>query len=69
MKTIRITGLAALLFAAACNSNGEGEASDDTASSNITNVQNVNGNLPDTSNSMNLDAGDTTSSTQDTIPR
>jgi hypothetical protein len=58
-----------LLFAAACNSNGEGEDSDDTASSNITNVQNVNGNLPDTTNSMNLDAGDTTSSTQDTIPR
>jgi hypothetical protein len=58
-----------LLVAAACNSNGEGEDSDDTASSNITNVENVNGNLPDTSNSMNLDAGDTTSSTQDTIPR
>lgn len=58
-----------LFFAAACNSNGEGDSSEDTASSNITNVENVNGNIPDTSNSMNLDAGDTTSSTQDTIPR
>ena len=58
-----------LVAAASCNNNGEGEASDDTASSNITTVENVNGNLPDTSNSINLDAGDTTSSTQDTIPR
>ena len=58
----------ALLFAAACNSSGEGEANEDTASSNITPVQNVNGNLPDTSNSLNLNAGDTTSSTQDTVP-
>jgi hypothetical protein len=69
MKTIRIAGLMVLLFAAACNNNGEGDGDDDTASSNITNVENVNGNLPDTSNSINLDAGDTTSSTQDTIPR
>ena len=58
-----------ILFAAACNNNGEGDGDDDTASGNITNVQNVNGNLPDTSNSINLDAGDTTSSTQDTIQR
>ena len=57
-----------LLTAAACNSSGEGENSEDTASSNITPVQNVNGNLPDTSNSVNLSGGDTTSSTQDTVP-
>jgi hypothetical protein len=69
MKRIQIAGLVLALFAMACNSGGEGSENEDTTSSNITNVENVNGNLPETTNSINLNAGDTTSSTQDTIPR
>jgi hypothetical protein len=69
MKRIQTAALVLVLFVAACNSGSEGGENEDTTGSNITNVQNVNGNLPDTSNSINLDAGDTTSSTQDTIPR
>ena len=69
MKRIQIASVALVLFVTACNSGGEGSANEDTTSSNITNVENVNGNIPDTSNSITLNAGDTTSSTQDTVPQ
>ena len=70
MKTIRIAGLAAVLFfAAACNSGGNGEGGEDTSSTNLTTVENVNGNIPDTTNSINLGSDDTTGTTRDTVPR
>ncbi|HEY1114841.1 MAG TPA: hypothetical protein VGE66_14830 [Chitinophagaceae bacterium] len=69
MKTIRLAGLAALLFAAACNSGGNGEGVEDTSSSTIGPVENVNGNMPDTSNSITLGSDDTTGSARDTAPR
>ena len=57
-------------MATACTSGSEGSAEEDTTTTNMTNVENVNGNLPDTSNSMNLGIDDTTGSTRgDTVPR
>ena len=42
-------------FLAACNSNGNGKSAGDTISGpNVTTVPNANGNMPDTSNSINL---------------
>lgn len=69
MKTLSLAGIVLLLLTTACNSSGDGKESDDTASGNITGVENVNGNMPDTSNSINLDASDTAARTQDTTPR
>lgn len=69
MKKIQLAALWLVLIATACNSGSEGNENEDTTGSNITNVENVNGNIPETTNSINLNAGDTTSSTQDTLPR
>jgi hypothetical protein len=69
MKPISLAGLLVILFASACNNAGEGNDDVDTTTSNIAPVENVNGNIPDTTNSINVDPGDTTSSTPDTIPR
>ncbi len=52
---------------AACNNNGTSKTNTDTGSApNLTNVQNVNGNQPDTANGIKLDnsqSGDTTKKT------
>lgn len=69
MKTLRLAGLAVLFFAAACNGGGEGTGDEDTTSTNLTPVENVNGNIPDTTNSINLGSDDTTGTTSDTVPR
>ena len=37
-----------------CNSDGSNSSADDTTSVNKTGVQNVNGNIPDTTNSINV---------------
>lgn len=58
-----------LLFTAACNGGGNGAGEEDTTSTNLTPVENVNGNIPDTTNSINLGADDTTGTTRDTMPR
>ena len=38
--------------AAGCNSSGNGSSSSDTSHTNTQSVENVNGNMPDTSNSV-----------------
>lgn len=68
MKAIPIAALALLLLTA-CNSGGKGNADEDTTGTNRTGVENVNGNMPDTTNSMNLGTQDSARATQDTQPR
>ena len=58
-----------LLALGACNSGSDNDASDDTTSVNTTGVQNVNGNVPDTTNSITLDADDTGTNNQSNTPR
>ncbi len=48
-----------------CNSNGNDSASEDTTGVNMPGIENVNGNIPDTSNSITID--DTTTSSKDTL--
>lgn len=63
-----------LLFAAifasgmiACNSNGEGSETGDTATGDkVSAVENVNGNIPDTTNTINLGGDKDTSATSGT---
>lgn len=69
MKAISLASILAVLLATACNSSGNGNGDKDTSGTNLTGVENVNGNIPDTSNSMNLGAKDTAHATQDTQPR
>jgi hypothetical protein len=38
-----------------CNSNGEGENFGDTTGANMPGIENVNGNIPDTSNAIAID--------------
>lgn len=55
---------------AGCNSDGNGSSSEDTTGSNTPGIENVNGNLPDTTNSINLDSDhDTTHTRSDTSHR
>lgn len=56
-----------MLFLAACNSGSNGDEGEDTTSTNLGPVENVNGNIPDTGNSINLGSDDT-SKTIDTTP-
>jgi hypothetical protein len=67
MKTIQLAGLAMILLATACNSNGKGDEAEDTTSTIMGPVENVNGNMPDTTNSINV-GSDTTQTTIDTTP-
>lgn len=67
MKTLRIGGFLLLLFAAACNGSGEGNGDEDTTATTIGPVENVNGNMPDTSNTIDL-GDDTANTTIDTTP-
>ena len=63
-----------LLFVlVACNNNGDNESAIDTTVNNNTGVENVNGNLPDTTNTITIDGGtpettppDTNRNTKDT---
>jgi hypothetical protein len=53
-----------IVFAlAACNNDSENESATDTTTNNNTSVENVNGNLPDTTNTIRIDGG-----TPDTAP-
>ncbi|MDQ3682552.1 MAG: membrane lipoprotein lipid attachment site-containing protein [Bacteroidota bacterium] len=61
---------------AACNNNSESTTITDTTVSNTSGVENVNGNLPDTTNTITIDGGkpettpiDTTRNPRDTIRR
>lgn len=56
-----------ILFATACNSGGNGDEGADTSSTMMGPVENVNGNMPDTTNSINV-GNDTTQQPLDTTP-
>jgi hypothetical protein len=61
-----------VIFILACTSDGTTKSSTDTISGpNLTNVQNVNGNQPDTTAGITLDTGQPsdTSKSRDTVPR
>lgn len=53
MKRIIILGLIVAL--GSCNSNSEGSDFGDTTGANMPGIENVNGNIPDTSNSIAID--------------
>ena len=55
MKKI-IFGLMILVFTA-CNNNNTEETSVDTTASKSSGVNSVNGNIPDTTNTINIDGG------------
>ena len=56
----KILFLFIMAAAVGCNSEGSGSSSEDTAGVNRAGVENVNGNLPDTTNSIDLGTQDTT---------
>ncbi|MEJ7913445.1 MAG: hypothetical protein WKF70_09845 [Chitinophagaceae bacterium] len=57
-----LIGLISIAFVA-CNGNSDASSSEEAAPTNLSGVENVNGNIPDTSNAMTVDgssqAGDT----------
>jgi hypothetical protein len=53
MKQLIVAAI--VLFASACNSDGKSSSTEDTSVSNISGVENVNGNMPDTTNSISVD--------------
>ncbi len=59
----------------ACNSSSENEGSTDTPINDNTSVENVNGNIPDTTNTITIDGGthetavDSTRNTRDTTQK
>jgi len=56
---------AAMLFSfAACNNDGSSSSSEDTTVTNVSGVENVNGNIPDTSNAMTVDGSSQASDKQ-----
>ena len=56
-----------ILFATACNSGSKGDEGEDTTSTMMGPVENVNGNMPDTANSISV-GNDTTQTPMDTTP-
>ncbi len=44
---------------AACNNNSDSATSADTIENKTTVIENVNGNIPDTTNTINIDGGNT----------
>jgi hypothetical protein len=69
MKSRIILGF--LITLAACNNSGVREADEDSTGTNITPIENVNGNLPDSSNSISLGGhpADSTKSLPDSAAR
>lgn len=53
MKTLLLLFLSTALIC--CNSNSEGEDFGDTSGANIPAIENVNGNIPDTTNSIMIE--------------
>jgi hypothetical protein len=51
----QLISAAFIIFLSACNNDGKSSATDDTAVTNISGVENVNGNMPDTTNSISVD--------------
>jgi hypothetical protein len=45
----------AVLFLAACNNDSKSSSSEDTTVSNMSGVENVNGNIPDTTNTLTVE--------------
>ncbi len=53
-----------LLSFIACNSNGSSSSSEDTTITNVSGVENVNGNIPDTTNAITVDGSSQSSDKQ-----
>jgi hypothetical protein len=49
-----LIGLAVLVLTA-CNNDGKSSSSEDTTVSNMSGVENVNGNIPDTTNTLTVE--------------
>lgn len=54
-----------VLALAACNNSSESTTTTDTTVNNTSGVENVNGNLPDTTNTITIDGGTTDTTTRD----
>lgn len=69
MKKATIVSL--VLLAIACNNNGDGSSTEDTTVSNSSSVENVNGNIPDTTNTITVEGGaqPTDSTTTDSVQK
>ncbi len=50
-----------------CNSNGKDNTSEDTTGQNMPGIENVNGNMPDTSNAIPIDVKKDTTTSKDSI--
>lgn len=65
--------IAVLLYVSisSCNSGGDSEATGDTTGRNLPGMQNVNGNIPDTTNAISIDddVQDTSGSSTDTTQK
>lgn len=57
MKKISIALLVFVLAACGNNNKTENKSATDTTTNNTTGVENVNGNLPDTTNTITIDGG------------
>lgn len=53
MKKLLLITISTWIFG--CNSNSEGEDFGDTSGANMPGIENVNGNIPDTTNSIMID--------------
>jgi len=59
-----------VLFFVSCNNDSKSSTSEDTTVTNISGVENVNGNIPDTTNTISIDASSQSGSTLvDTLPK
>lgn len=62
-------GLIVLSFAA-CNSDSNSSTTEDTTITNVSGIDNVNGNIPDTTNTISIDASSQSGdAVVDTLPK
>ena len=61
---IRLLGSLLIIFLVACNNSNEGTAEKDTSVTNVSGVENVNGNIADTTNSITVDGSSQSGTTQ-----
>ncbi len=69
MRKIILGGLVVCLIA--CNNDGNGTSDTDTTITNVSGVDNVNGNIPDTTNTISIDASSQSgeNAVVDTLPK
>lgn len=65
------TFFAMIVFAfTACNNDSDSSSSDDTTVTNVSGIDNVNGNMPDTTNTISIDASSQSGdAVVDTLPK